>query len=139
MALAGNIGVDTVHSIYVPFYQGFVNRVTLITEGPVFFQPAVNGEVSTLTGNLSALRGAGASIVLTEPMYFKAEAGGQELNSLATPEVKPIFIGTTPITSTATEELLQKLLVESRVHNQLLAEANNLAPVYLAPAESRGL
>lgn len=137
MALAGNVGVDVIHATYIPFYQGFVNRVTLTSAGPVFYQSATRGEAVPNTSN--ALRNAGASIVITEPTYFRAEAGGQELNWSPTPEVSPLFIGGTAVTSVGTEELLQKLLIETRLHNQLIAEGFNLSPAYLAPAESTGL
>jgi hypothetical protein len=137
MALAGNVGVDVVHATYIPFYQGFINRVTLVTAGTVFYQSALRGEA--VPNTTVGLRGAGASIVLTEPMYFRAESGGQELNWSPTPEVSPLFIGQTLVTTNEGTELLQKLLIEGRVHNQLLAEAFNLSPAYLAPAESTGL
>lgn len=139
MALAGNVGVDTIHGLFVGFIPGFTTTVTNTSGGAIFYQNALLGEVVPSSGN--ALREVGAAVTIGQNTYFRGETGGLEVNISQTPTPSPQFVGTTLVTSTNAQQVLEKMLIEQRVQTEALITLTGNAKVGepLLPENTQGL
>ena len=121
-----NIGIDYFHPVLVPYYAGYNTLITNTGGIGVFYRAATNGNSLIIFNGTDSLLPAGGVVTIGQNMYLIGQAAGAQVDVTVTPIPAPLFVGTTLVTSTSAQQILEKLLINSNVTNEMLAEGLNI-------------